>query len=110
MGLYSPPSDYTNGVLFTPGFEADIAEILASQNGMDPAMVNNQQMPNNMASPLNLGSSQQPFIPQDLWQTPITFEWDWTDKSAPWSGLSVTRRLGEAVGRPQKPRDPDTGG
>jgi hypothetical protein len=96
--VFISPSDYTNGVLFTPGFEADIAEILASQNGMDPAMVNDQQMPNNTASPLNSGSFQQPFVPQVLWQTPITFEWD---KSAPWSGLNVRGRLGEAVAKPR---------
>ncbi|KIV91403.1 hypothetical protein PV10_05946 [Exophiala mesophila] len=30
-------------------------------------------------SPLNVGSFQQPFVPQDLWQMPMTFEWDWAD-------------------------------
>ncbi|KAL2059144.1 hypothetical protein ABVK25_000436 [Lepraria finkii] len=28
---------------------------------------------------LNVGSFQQPFVPQDLWQMPMTFEWDWGD-------------------------------
>jgi len=28
---------------------------------------------------LNVGSFQQPFIPQDLWQMPMTLEWDWAD-------------------------------
>lgn len=32
------------------------------------------------SDPLNLGSSfQQPFVPQDLWQMPMTLEWDWAD-------------------------------
>jgi hypothetical protein len=46
---------------------------------MDPSMSNGQQMPNAMASPLNLDPFQQPFVPQDLWQMPMTLEWDWAD-------------------------------
>jgi hypothetical protein len=30
-------------------------------------------------SPLNLNTFQQPFVPQDLWQMPMTLEWDWAD-------------------------------
>ena len=26
-------------------------------------------------------SFQQPFVPQDLWQMPMTIEWDWADMS-----------------------------
>lgn len=29
----------------------------------------------------NMGSFQQPFVPQDLWQMPMTIEWDWADMS-----------------------------
>jgi len=25
------------------------------------------------------GTFQQPFVPQDLWQMPMTLEWDWAD-------------------------------
>lgn len=32
------------------------------------------------ASP-NIGSFRQPFVPQDLWQMPMTIEWDWADMS-----------------------------
>jgi hypothetical protein len=77
--IFTPPPEFNNGVPFTPGFEADFADILASQNGMDPAMANGQQMPHSIASPSNLGSFQQPFVPQDLWQMPMTLEWDWAD-------------------------------
>lgn len=33
----------------------------------------------------------QPFVPQDLWQMPMTFEWDWADVSGqmPWDGLNA---------------------
>jgi hypothetical protein len=29
----------------------------------------------------NMGPFQQPFVPQDLWQMPMTIEWDWADMS-----------------------------
>jgi len=35
---------------------------------------------NRMNSPLNnTNSFQPPFVPQDLWQMPMTIEWDWAD-------------------------------
>lgn len=34
---------------------------------------------NEINSPLNINSFQQPFVPQDLWQMPMTLEWDWAD-------------------------------
>lgn len=34
----------------------------------------------NTAGDLTMGGSfQQPFVPQDLWQMPMTLEWDWAD-------------------------------
>lgn len=38
--------------------------------------------PSDGPSPLsfnNMGSFDQPFVPQDLWQMPMTLEWDWAD-------------------------------
>lgn len=35
---------------------------------------------------------QQPFVPQDLWQMPMTLEWDWADMTsgfAPEDGLNM---------------------
>ena len=34
------------------------------------------------SNPLDMASFQQPFVPQDLWQMPMTLEWDWADLSA----------------------------
>jgi hypothetical protein len=31
--------------------------------------------------PLDLNTFQQPFVPQDLWQMPMTLEWDWANMS-----------------------------
>ena len=46
----------------------------------------NQIGPIPAADGLNIGSFQQPFVPQDLWQMPMTLEWDWADVAN--SGLS----------------------
>jgi hypothetical protein len=34
---------------------------------------------NEFNSPLNIDAFQQPFVPQDLWQMPMTLEWDWAE-------------------------------
>ncbi|KAL9046666.1 MAG: hypothetical protein Q9214_000552 [Letrouitia sp. 1 TL-2023] len=38
-----------------------------------------QQFTNENLPSMNVGSFQQPFVPQDLWQMPMTLEWDWAD-------------------------------
>ena len=39
--------------------------------------------------PLEMGNTfTYPFIPQDLWQMPMTLEWDWADMTAS-SGYGV---------------------
>ena len=57
------------------GFDTDFSDMQPMAGGM----VDGMQMPISSASPLNPGSFQQPFVPQDLWQMPMTFEWDWAD-------------------------------
>ena len=44
---------------------------------------------------LNVGSFQQPFVPQDLWQMPMTFEWDWGDMGVGVSGFPAAFDPGE---------------
>ena len=34
---------------------------------------------NDVNTSLDLNTFQQPFVPQDLWQMPMTLEWDWAD-------------------------------
>ena len=34
---------------------------------------------NDINTSLDLNTFQQPFVPQDLWQMPMTLEWDWAD-------------------------------
>lgn len=64
----------------TPDFNADYQDVLR-QNGVSPN-IDGSQLPTSTMSPLGMGASfQQPFLPQDLWQMPMTFEWDWADFS-----------------------------
>ena len=77
--LNRAPFDANSAFMGSPDFNAqEYAEMLA-QNGVSPSMSSNQQIPGSGASPLNGSSFQQPFLPQDLWQMPMTFEWDWAD-------------------------------
>ncbi|KAL2417669.1 ABC-transporter-regulating transcription factor [Exophiala dermatitidis] len=67
-----------NATFFSlPSQDNDYADIL-NQNGASPDL-GQQTMPSATMSPLNVGSFQHPFVPQDLWQMPMTFEWDWAD-------------------------------
>ncbi|EXJ72140.1 uncharacterized protein A1O5_04644 [Cladophialophora psammophila CBS 110553] len=60
-----------------PAFDNDYADMISAP-GLSPDL-GSQQMPSSTMSPLNVGSFQQPFVPQDLWQMPMTFEWDWAE-------------------------------
>lgn len=55
----------------------------SAPSSIPPAMFGQDAMLNdynwgNGDSTVN-GSFQQPFVPQDLWQMPMTLEWDWAD-------------------------------
>lgn len=73
----NPTSTFFN----MPGFDNDYVDML-NQPSLSPDM-GSQQMPSSTMSPLNVGSFQQPFVPQDLWQMPMTFEWDWAEFGQP---------------------------
>ena len=52
--------------------------------------------PSDGLSSLDFSSFQQPFVPQDLWQMPMTFEWNWADISnnafnLPFDGMDTTQ-------------------
>ncbi|KAI4211349.1 MAG: hypothetical protein LQ351_005904 [Letrouitia transgressa] len=76
---------------FTPGLSnGDMAAPLDWSSLLNPpsnapAMIPEndlqQQFANENLPSINLGSFQQPFVPQDLWQMPMTLEWDWADMS-----------------------------
>lgn len=70
-GAQNWTTDFANGSEYmTPnngGGMTPFADIQGYTNG------------NDIGSPLNINSFQQPFVPQDLWQMPMTLEWDWAD-------------------------------
>lgn len=73
QNMMSPPT--TNSL--SPNFSGDMQS---------------QYNPSDGPSPLNMGSFDQPFVPQDLWQMPMTLEWDWADMTAmglPYDGLDA---------------------
>ncbi len=76
-----PPA--TNGDLsmmadYSPG---DFASML-TPNGIAQPFSDMPQFSNGDGSPLDMGTFNHPFVPQDLWQMPMTLEWDWADMTA----------------------------
>lgn len=78
---FSPP---TNGDMpLLPDYNAgEFSSMLTPSTALAPGFMEMQQFSNSAGSPLNMGSFQQPFVPQDLWQMPMTLEWDWADMTA----------------------------
>ncbi|KAI9876357.1 MAG: hypothetical protein M1830_006686 [Pleopsidium flavum] len=78
---FSPP---TNGDMpLMPDYSSgNFSSMLTSSSGLSPGFTDMQQFSDSTGSPLNMGSFQQPFVPQDLWQMPMTLEWDWADMTA----------------------------
>ena len=82
--LNTQPFDST--LQFTPSFSnMDLpldfsgtdfnTDMLGTSNGMDGFQTSD------INGQFNIGSFQQPFVPQDLWQMPMTLEWDLADMS-----------------------------
>ena len=70
--------------------------------------------PSDRPSPLsfnNMGSFDQPFVPQDLWQMPMALEWDWadmtgiTDQGIPYVGDSLYSVLDGTFRQPITPKN-----
>jgi hypothetical protein len=79
--MFSPPlngsSPGNGGWMPDPPF-SDGSEYMTPNAGMTPFA--DQGYSNGQGrSPLNINNFQQPFVPQDLWQMPMTLEWDWAD-------------------------------
>ncbi|KAH3447608.1 hypothetical protein KXV91_001854 [Aspergillus fumigatus] len=62
-----------------PGIAQDYQDMLSPDplEGVSFA----DQPPYSATANTPLSSFQQPFVPQDLWQMPMTIEWDWADMS-----------------------------
>jgi hypothetical protein len=77
--IFSPPlngpSSGNGGWMADPTF-SDSSDYMTPNAGMTPFT---DQTYGQGRSPLNMNNFQQPFVPQDLWQMPMTLEWDWAD-------------------------------
>lgn len=66
--------DFANGNEYLtaggPGGMAPFSDLQAFASGMEST-----------PSSLDPNNFQQPFVPQDLWQMPMTLEWDWANMS-----------------------------
>jgi hypothetical protein len=82
MAAHSPstmtPNNNNNNQFFNmSSFDNEYVDMLSAP-GLSPDL-SSQQIPSTTMSPLNGSSFQHPFVPQDLWQMPMTFEWDWAE-------------------------------
>lgn len=70
-------NDLPSNIHAMSGLGQDFPDILSPDNLANAGFPDQSSFP---ASP-NMASFQQPFVPQDLWQMPMTIEWDWADMS-----------------------------
>jgi hypothetical protein len=76
----SPMNGSSPGSQWQPDYN-NVGEFMTPNGqGMTPfADIQGYTNGNEINSPLNINNFQQPFVPQDLWQMPMTLEWDWAD-------------------------------
>lgn len=67
-GVWMPDNNYNDG-----------NDYIAAGAGVSPYGDMQGYLAGNVNSPLNTNTFQQPFVPPDLWQMPMTLEWDWAD-------------------------------
>ena len=68
-----------NSSIWQPDLSNGSEYMTPNGNGMPPFADMNGYTNGNEMSPLNMNTFQRPFVPQDLWQMPMTLEWDWAD-------------------------------
>ena len=63
-------------------FNQDFSDILSTEAmGQSPGFTAPGTSFSNpeATAPIDMSAFQQPFVPQDLWQMPMTLEWDWAE-------------------------------
>lgn len=78
-GTTSVSTNIPPNIQAMPGIAQDYQDMLSPDplEGVSFA----DQPPYSATANTPLSSFQQPFVPQDLWQMPMTIEWDWADMS-----------------------------
>jgi hypothetical protein len=80
--LPSSGEDSTANLQRTPEFSYDFHNVLSS-TAVDQVIFDGQQPYLNNGAAMSNTSFQQSFVPQDLWQMPMTIEWDWSNSAFP---------------------------
>ena len=79
LGPFVGPGSPNSGV-WQPDFSNGSEYMTPNDNSTSPFQdIDGFTNGSEMNSPLNPNAFQQPFVPQDLWQMPMTIEWDWAD-------------------------------
>jgi hypothetical protein len=71
--------DLPSNVQSMSGLGQDFQDMLSPNNLAALGFPDQQTFADAGTTPMT--SFQQPFVPQDLWQMPMTIEWDWADMS-----------------------------
>lgn len=83
---FTPPTTATTTT--TDGSTGPAANLLTPPSVQTPGLPDSQaeqqqqQQPLAFDSVFDLDAFQQPFLPQHLWQMPMTLEWDWADMTS----------------------------
>ncbi|APA07846.1 hypothetical protein sscle_03g026160 [Sclerotinia sclerotiorum 1980 UF-70] len=76
---FSPLQDASPSSNWQPDFGAPGNDFMGQNTATPFGSVQGFTNENEFNSPLNPNAFQQPFVPQDLWQMPMTLEWDWAE-------------------------------
>lgn len=71
----------TSGAHFGHGYEENFSSAMLTPNQVNPSAFTSggPSFSSPSPMPIDFSSFQQPFVPQELWQMPMTLEWDWAD-------------------------------
>ncbi|KLJ11001.1 hypothetical protein EMPG_13710 [Blastomyces silverae] len=71
----------TTGTQFGHGYGENFSSEMLTPNQVNPNAFTSggPSFSSPCAMPIDFSSFQQPFVPQELWQMPMTLEWDWAD-------------------------------
>jgi hypothetical protein len=83
------PSSFSFAVPSASGMASQMSGVEGMSNGISAGTAGAAQLePSGLPDPFTLGTSfQHPFLPQDLWQMPMTLEWDWADMTSGFGGM-----------------------
>lgn len=87
----SPGSTYSNGPPHPAVAGAAMAQALAGDfTGINNGVFSGPSGAGAMADPMSGMGNQfgHPFVPQDTWSMPFSFEWDWADMTGQSQGMA----------------------